>query len=80
MLKDVMAIVPRKSEFAPLSSGGGEVGFNGTVLAGTFMLKDEGTWKKLSETPEEMEGVLEGIGYPFPSPPEEDPEIIEQKL
>lgn len=66
MMTNVMAICPRRSEFASLSGGGGEVGFNGTVMAGTFMLKDEAVWKRINQEPEKMEGVLEGIGYPFP--------------
>lgn len=67
MTTTVMAICPRRSEFATLSGGVGEVGFNGTVLAGTFMSKDEEVWKKVNEEPERIERVLEGIGFPFPS-------------
>ena len=81
MLTDVMALCPRKSESGELNGGHGEVWFNGTVIAGTCMLKDEAVWKKIKEEPEMMEGVFDGIGYPFPSAnSKREAEMIDEKL
>lgn len=69
-----MIICPRRSEHAWIqlneaSKVGlheeGLVKFNGTILAGTLMVKAESEWKALQEQPAMLEGVLQTIGFPW---------------
>ena len=61
-----MAICPRRSESAivPSSTGEGEVAINGTILAGTLMVKDEGEWENLKHDSDLLSRVLSTIGVP----------------
>lgn len=69
-----MIICPRRSEYAWIqidesSKVGlheeGLVKLNGTILAGTLMVKAESEWKALQEQPAMLEGVLQTIGFPW---------------
>ncbi|KAI6360606.1 hypothetical protein MCOR25_006691 [Pyricularia grisea] len=65
MTRDVMVLCPRRSEGAALVAGGGdEVGklaLNGTVLAGTALVKSEAEWDALRGDPEQLGRVLARI-------------------
>ena len=67
MTVDVMAICPRRSEAAsvPSSEGEGSVAINGTILAGTLMVKDQVEWESLRRDPDLLSEVLSTIGYPI---------------
>ena len=67
MTVDMMAICPRRSEAArvPSSEGDGSVAINGTILAGTLMVKDQVEWESLRRDPDLLSEVLSTIGYPI---------------
>jgi ATP adenylyltransferase len=65
-----MAIIPRRSEGAPLRStnDGAEIGFaafNGTVLAGTMMVKNKEEWELLRSEEGLLDRLLGQIGIPW---------------
>lgn len=66
MTKDSMVLCPRKAEGAPITDAqGNEVGklaLNGTVLAGTALVKSEAEWNALREDPEQLWRILGRIG------------------
>jgi ATP adenylyltransferase len=66
MTADMMAICPRRSETAavPSSEGEGSVAINGTILAGTLMVKDPVEWDSLQHDPHLLNDVLIAIGFP----------------
>ncbi|CAM1505208.1 Fc.00g108450.m01.CDS01 [Cosmosporella sp. VM-42] len=68
MTKDTLVVCPRIAEGAHILSQHGDVlgtlSLNGTVLAGTALVKNEVEWKALSKNPEELLRVLRGIGLP----------------
>ncbi|PYH94770.1 bis-tetraphosphatase [Aspergillus ellipticus CBS 707.79] len=75
MTDSTMMICPRKSEDAriPVESGAsadiadaGVVSLNGTILAGTLMVKAEAEWDELRRSPTTLGDVLAAIGYPQP--------------
>lgn len=75
MTDSVMMICPRRSESAriPVDSAAstgiseaGVVALNGTILAGTLMVKAEAEWDELRHHPESLKEVLAAIGYPHP--------------
>ncbi|EEQ84754.1 hypothetical protein RJZ56_005719 [Blastomyces dermatitidis] len=70
-----MMICPRKSEFTCLpidpkhrneTLEAGLVKLNGTILAGTLMVKAAVEWDVLRDQPDSLESVLEAIGFPDP--------------
>ncbi|KAK5023568.1 bifunctional AP-4-A phosphorylase/ADP sulfurylase [Exophiala sideris] len=65
MTRDKMAICPRKSEAVAVPGAGPEssVALNGTILAGTLMVKHEAEWNLLRETPSLLNDMLASIGY-----------------
>lgn len=72
MTLSTMMICPRKSETAtvPVDLGKfgdiadpGVVSVNGTILAGTLMVKSEGEWDALREEPELLGKVLGNVGF-----------------
>lgn len=67
MTVDMMAICPRRSETAPVpsSEGDGSVAVNGTILAGTLMVKDQVEWASLRQDPDLLNNVLCTIGFPL---------------
>lgn len=66
MTKDSMVIMPRTAEGAAVrDKQGREVGriaLNGTVLAGTALVKSEAEWEALRDDPEQLEEILGQIG------------------
>ncbi|KAK8016561.1 ATP adenylyltransferase [Apiospora rasikravindrae] len=66
MTRTTMALCPRLVEGATIRSKPGEevgpVALNGTVLAGTALVKNEAEWDALREDPEKLLGVLSKIG------------------
>lgn len=66
MTSDVLAICPRTAEGATITDASGtELGFvalNGTVLAGTALVKKAEEWKALKENEEQLKAVLSRIG------------------
>lgn len=63
-----MAIVPRRNEGAAIKNGQGvEVGsvaLNGTLLAGTLMVKLEDEWNTLRNDELQLDEILTAIGIP----------------
>jgi ATP adenylyltransferase len=75
MTTSTMMICPRRSESAwiPLKPelrtdvvDAGLVKLNGTILAGTLMVKAEVEWNELRNQPTMLENILETIGIPLP--------------
>lgn len=66
MTSDRMAICPRRSEAARVPGAGSEssVALNGTILAGTLMVKDEAEWDVLRRDHSLLEDILTSVGYP----------------
>ncbi|KAE8382224.1 HIT-like protein [Aspergillus bertholletiae] len=76
MTESVMMICPRRSESAQIPvdstisaeiSEAGIVALNGTILAGTLMVKAEAEWDELRRNPDSLKEVLTTIGYPHPN-------------
>lgn len=63
MTKDMMAILPRRSESARMSGLQQDIFVNGTYLAGTIMVKDENDWHRLQQDPSKLQQILNGIAY-----------------
>jgi ATP adenylyltransferase len=68
-----MMICPRVREIAPISLdeslrrglvNEGSVSLNGTILAGTLMVKAESEWSALRNRPTMLEGILQTVGVP----------------
>ena len=74
MTESAMMICPRRNESASISlgkkgagdevAGAGVIALNGTILAGTLMVKAEAEWNELRRNPEVLGSVLAAIGYP----------------
>ena len=68
MTTSAMVICPRRSEAMPLKrDDGSDVGFaalNGTLLAGSMMVKDQEEWDLLRSRPGILDDVLAAIGIP----------------
>lgn len=73
LTESTMMICPRKTESAQIPIGSvdvdniadpGIVSLNGTILAGTLMVKAEAEWDELRKNQEHLTNVLETIGYP----------------
>jgi len=65
MTKERMAICPRRSESANVPGAGqdGSVALNGTLLAGTLMVKHEVEWDLLRGDHSLLDDILTSIGY-----------------
>ncbi|KAF7846430.1 hypothetical protein BT93_L4383 [Corymbia citriodora subsp. variegata] len=63
-----MAICPRRREAAVLHDEAGKevvsVALNGTILAGTLMVKLESEWEGLKKDAGQLDSVLEAVGIP----------------
>ena len=71
MTTSTMLICPRRSEKATLAAAevtSGEVSLNGTILAGTLMVKNENEWMLLRNDPQLLADVLVTVGYPRRGP------------
>ncbi|PWY89308.1 HIT-like protein [Aspergillus heteromorphus CBS 117.55] len=75
MTDSTMMICPRRSEDARIPvdvdasadvAEAGVVALNGTILAGTLMVKAEAEWDELRRSPSALGDVLAEIGYPQP--------------
>jgi ATP adenylyltransferase len=69
MTKDRLVICPRLSDGceirdAETSSPIGFLALNGTVLAGTALVKSEAEWEALKKSPDQLLDVLKSIGVP----------------
>ncbi|OTA90661.1 hypothetical protein M434DRAFT_397830 [Hypoxylon sp. CO27-5] len=68
MTSHSMALCPRLAEGATIKNKAGEkigeVSLNGTVLAGTALVKNEAEWNALREEPDMLLDILKGIGLP----------------
>lgn len=68
MTSQSMALCPRMAEGTMIKDKFGKdigvVSLNGTVLAGTALVKNEAEWNALREDPNMLLGVLKGIGLP----------------
>lgn len=62
---DMMAIMPRRSESSSIADvSGSSVAINGTILAGTMMVKAEDEWERLREQSNLFIGICNQIGFP----------------
>jgi sulfate adenylyltransferase (ADP) / ATP adenylyltransferase len=68
MTSSAMGICPRRSEGLVIpretSEESGFVALNGTMLAGTLMVKSPEEWKSLQTSSAAFDSVLEAIGIP----------------
>ena len=71
MTTTAMAICPRTSESARLpdvtsdeDQSSGVVALNGTILAGTLMVKMKSEWDRLRQDPEQLRDLLRSVGVP----------------
>ncbi|KAJ5765660.1 hypothetical protein N7520_005219 [Penicillium odoratum] len=73
MTLSTMMIAPRRTETAivPIDADAardtldpGVISLNGTILAGTLMVKAEGEWDSLRYYPENLNRALRDVGYP----------------
>lgn len=68
MTKDVMVICPRTTEGGPVVDREGKkvgaLSLNGTVLAGTALVKSEQEWDALRSDPEQLWKILGKVGLP----------------
>ncbi|RMZ76163.1 hypothetical protein DV738_g5109, partial [Chaetothyriales sp. CBS 135597] len=71
MMPDVLAICPRRVESAsiPGLDSSHSVSVNGTILAGTLMVKEQQEWDALLSKDGALDGILETIGYPVAQDP-----------
>ena len=69
MTTDRMAIFPRSQEAVGIPGAGPEssVAVNGTILAATFMVKDETEWDVLRDNHTLLDRMLTSIGFPLAS-------------
>ena len=71
MTTTTMAIWPRTSESGRLADAtsdedqsSGVVALNGTILAGTLMVKTKSEWDRLRQNPEQLRDLLRSVGVP----------------
>lgn len=71
MTTATMAICPRTSESGRLTNANldedqtsGAVALNGTILAGTLMVKTKSEWDRLREDSEQLRDLLRSVGVP----------------
>ncbi|KIV89786.1 hypothetical protein, variant [Exophiala mesophila] len=66
---DRMAICPRKQEAfqIPFAGPDSSVALNGTILAGTLMVKEKAEWDALRTDPSILDRLVAEVGYPMSS-------------
>lgn len=66
MTTQAMAICPRRSETAvlPDNAGDGSTSINGTILAGTLMVKEMSEWEAFQLNDIMIDNILKEIGIP----------------
>jgi ATP adenylyltransferase len=68
-----MVLIPRRAEGSMISAAAGEpssigpITLNGTVLAGTLLVKNKIEWDALKHDPLQLSSLLEVIGIPSPN-------------
>lgn len=72
MTKDTLTVCPRLAEGGALTSretgqAVGMLSLNGTMLAGTALVKTEAEWDTLRSEPQELVNVLRRVGVPQPA-------------
>lgn len=70
MTSKVMVLAPRVAEGAEVTKDGevvGKLALNGTVLAGTGLVKTQAEWDALRQDPDQVARVLRSIGLPTQS-------------
>ncbi|KAJ6788984.1 hypothetical protein PWT90_02580 [Aphanocladium album] len=72
MTKDKLVLCPRLAEGDEIKDQGtgdvvGKVSLNGTMLAGTALVKTEAEWDALRQNPRVLINVLKSVGLPQPS-------------
>ncbi|KAK4208039.1 inositol phospholipid synthesis protein Scs3p [Rhypophila decipiens] len=71
MTRDVLVVMPRLAEGAEIKTEEdavvGKLALNGTVLAGTALVKSQGEWDTLRANPDMVGELLGGIGVPSSS-------------
>ena len=73
MTSKAMALCPRRSEVGSLPGRRGPVlTLNGTILAGTLMVRQEEDWDRLRYNADDLAIILESVGLPAHSRPERD--------
>ncbi|PCD38321.1 hypothetical protein AU210_006797 [Fusarium oxysporum f. sp. radicis-cucumerinum] len=77
MTKDTLVVCPRLAEGVKLQSQDGDVlgtvSLNGTLLAGTALVKNELEWEALKKDPDTLRNVLRDIGGLVESSEEDEP-------
>ncbi|CAK7265984.1 bifunctional AP-4-A phosphorylase/ADP sulfurylase [Sporothrix epigloea] len=73
-----MAIIPRAAEGSAVTPDGDMLSLNGTVLAGTALVKSEAEWDALRSDPSLLENVLLQIGVPLPTTVEKSSEVSKE--
>lgn len=64
MTTEVMAILPRRTEASSIPDvEDSAIAINGTILAGTMMVKAEEDWDSLRKQPEHVQKILADITY-----------------
>ncbi|KAF5573538.1 5 5 P-1 P-4-tetraphosphate phosphorylase 2 [Fusarium pseudoanthophilum] len=83
MTKDTLVVCPRLAEGVKLQSQDGDVlgtvALNGTLLAGTALVKNELEWEALKKDPETLRNILRDIGFST-SPQPTDPHGLRRAL
>lgn len=65
MTSKLMAILPRRKESSTVPNvNEGSIAINGTILAGTMMVKAEDEWCHLRQNPEIAQQILRDISFP----------------
>lgn len=72
MTKDRLVLCPRLAEGDAIKDPAtgevvGKLSLNGTMLAGTALVKSEAEWDALRNNPQGLVNVLKGVGVPQPS-------------
>lgn len=72
MTKDALIVCPRLSDGGPIRAPGsndtvGSLSLNGTLLAGTALVKSEAEWNALKNDPGALEQILNTVGLPAPN-------------
>jgi ATP adenylyltransferase/5',5'''-P-1,P-4-tetraphosphate phosphorylase II len=71
-----MVLCPRTSEGLSITGANGDIlgpiALNGTLLAGTLLVKSQSEWEAVQKNDKILIDVLQAIGVP-PKPPKDDP-------
>ena len=62
MTTTAMILAPRVSDGISLHSGLGHVSLNGTILAGTLMVKQKEQWEYFKSNPSALDDVICSVG------------------